>query len=283
MASEDAVAGGPGIVTLLTDFGLSDAYAGVIKGVILSTAPDARIVDLTHDVPPHDVARGAFLLETAWGFLPSGTVHLAVVDPGVGSARRRVAFAAGGHLFVGPDNGVLSGGLAESSRGRRAAGEQFTAREIELPPDVTAVTIENDRLFRRAVSATFEGRDVFAPAAAHLARGGSLGDLGPRTDRLLAFPAFRAPRRDGGLAGVVVHVDRFGNLITDVRGEDLPSRPAFVVGGRRLGLAPTYAASSGLSAILSSAGFVEIAMANGNAARVLGVGPGDEVRVAGDA
>jgi S-adenosylmethionine hydrolase len=250
-----------------------------MKGVILSTAPHARVVDLTHDVPPQAIVRGAFLLETAWRFFAAGTVHVAVVDPGVGSSRRRVVFAVDGHFFIGPDNGVLSGGLPDSARGLRGLDEDYDARPVELPPGLSAVVVENEALFRRPVSATFEGRDVFAPVAAHLARGGPLDDLGRRITALQAFPAFRAPSRDGSLAGIVLHEDRFGNLITDIRAADLPHDAVFVAGGVRLRLSSTYAASTGLSAIVSSAGFVEIAMANGSASRVLGLAQGDTVRV----
>ena len=145
--------GGPrGVITLLTDFGLDDAYVGIVKGVLLGINPRARLVDLTHTVPPQDVRRAALLLEAAWRFFPRGTVHLAVVDPGVGSARRPIAVEAGGHYFVGPDNGLL--------------GFCFDL------PGARAVALTATRYHRRPVSRTFHGRDIFAPAAAHLfARG----------------------------------------------------------------------------------------------------------------
>ena len=287
---DDSLSGSRRVITLLTDFGLSDAYVGVMKGVILSRAPSASIVDLTHEVAPQAITQGAFLLETAlrqaqdaaWRFFPAASVHLAVVDPGVGTPRRRLALSAGGHYFVGPDNGVLSAALPASTRGSRRPGESYESRTVSLTAEVIAVAIENEALLLRPVSATFEARDAFAPAAAHLAAGGALADLGPRVHEAKALPAFRAPVLGEGLEGRVIHVDRFGNLITDILVGDLPSQPAFSVAGRRLRLAETYAAASGLAAIVGSSGFVEVALTMGSAAAVLGLGPGDRVKVTGN-
>lgn len=278
MASEDALTGPP-VVTLLTDFGVADPYVGVMKGVILAKAPSAQVVDLTHEVPPQQALQGALLLETAWRYFPPGTVHVAVVDPGVGTARARLAISSGGHYFVGPDNGLLSSSLPDGVRGARQPGALYESRRIQLPADVSAVVIDNASLFRHPVSSTFEGRDVFAPAAAHLASGGALSDLGHRVTSIGAFPAFRAPRSGSALEGLVLHVDRFGNLITDIRPEDSPPAPSFRIAGRRLALATTYETASGPSAIVGSSGFVEIAVPNGSAARVLGAGTGDVVTV----
>jgi S-adenosylmethionine hydrolase len=280
MASENALASPrPPIITLLTDFGLRDTYVGMMKGLILSAAPSVRIVDLTHEVAPQDVVGGAFLLETAWRYFPEGTVHVAVVDPGVGTARKRVAIASGGHIFIGPDNGVLSSSIPDAVRGQRPVGGAYEAKRVELPPKILAVSIENRARFRSPVSATFEGRDVFAPVAAHFANGGVLEDLGPRLPAIEAFPAFRAPKSAEGIDGLVIHVDRFGNLITDIRREDLPPGPSVTVDGRPVPLVLTYAEASGPNAIISSSDFLEIAVPNGNAARVLGAGPGSRVHV----
>ena len=282
MVSEHALSRPPGPITLTTDFGYDDAYVAQMKGVILGAAPGAPIVDLSHAVPPQAVLDAAFLLELAWRAFPAGSVHVVVVDPGVGTARRRVAIAAGGSFFVGPDNGCLSAALTLGPRGLRAPGDAYKSRAVALPPDVAAVAIEAEALLRRPVSATFEGRDVFAPAAAHLGRGGALADLGLAVTTIEAFPAFRAPRDAGGaIDGRVLRVDRFGNLITDVRGEDLPPSPVLAVGGRTIrGLAPTYGEARGLSAIIGSGGFVEIALPNGSAARELGLGAGARVNLA---
>ena len=267
------------IVTLLTDFGLADTYAGVMKGVILSRAPAVDVVDLTHEVAPGAVEPAAFLLEGAWRYFPEGSVHVAVVDPGVGTQRRRIALHSGSHYFVGPDNGVLSAALPEQARGHRAADEDYAMHSVALPDGVEAVVIENENLLLRPVSATFEGRDVFAPAAAHLASGGALLDLGRPIESLLAFPAFRAPAQDGRIEGLVLHVDRFGNLITDIAAEDLPPSPSFTVAGRTLALSHTYGDASGPAAIVSSSGSVEIAISRGSAALVLGAGFLDRVVV----
>jgi S-adenosylmethionine hydrolase len=274
MVSQDPLSGA-GILTLLTDFGHSDAYVGVMKGIILARAPGAQLVDLTHDVPPQAAESAAFLLEGAWRYFPAGTVHLVVVDPGVGTRRRRIALRVEGQYFVGPDNGVLSAALPDDVRGARAAGAAYVAREVALPPNVAAVLIESESVLHQPLSATFEGRDAFAPAAAHLAVGGSLDELGPPGATMLALPAFRAPRaEDGSLAGRVVHVDHFGNLITDIRATDLLASPLIEVAGRTLRLVQTYAESDRLCAIVSSNGSVEVAMPNGSASDALGIGRG---------
>ncbi len=148
MVSQDSLSAS-GIVTLLTDFGLSDAYVGVMKGVILAKAPTAKLVDLTHDVAPQAVDSAAFLLEGAWRYFPAGTVHLVVVDPGVGTRRRRIALRAEGQYFVGPDNGVLSAALPDAVRGKRAVDAAYVAREVALPPDVEAVLIESETVLRQ--------------------------------------------------------------------------------------------------------------------------------------
>jgi S-adenosylmethionine hydrolase len=268
------------LITLTTDFGLSDAYVGAMKGVIATMCPAARVVDLTHDVEPQNVLTGAFLLETAWRYFPAGTVHVAVVDPGVGTARRRLAISADGHNFVGPDNGVLSAALADETRGTRAPGEVYERRTVRLPNSVTAVSIDNEVLMRPSLSATFEGRDVFAPAAAYLAGGGAIGELGPVVDAVEALPAFRAVATLAGIEGRILHVDRFGNLITDIRAADLPDAPVFRAGGRTIeGISHTYESSNGIAAIVGSSGFVELAQSRGQASQVLGLGQGDRVRV----
>jgi len=268
------------IITLLTDFGLSDTYVGAMKGVILSAAPHVRIVDLTHEVPAQGVLQGAFLLQTAWRSFPAGTIHVAIVDPGVGGARRRLALRCEGQVFIGPDNGVLSGALPDEVRGYRAAGESYVVHQARLPDSIEAVTIDAG-LFSTP-SATFEGRDVFAPAAALLTNGKPLEELGTRIDAINAFPAFKAPARgEDALDGVILHSDRFGNLITDIRAADLTSLPVVIVADKRVTLARTYEEAAGLTAIVGSSGFVEIALPNGSAAQALGLGPGDTVRVEG--
>jgi S-adenosylmethionine hydrolase len=258
----------PPAITLLTDFGTDDIYVGVMKGVLRRLAPHSAVIDLTHAVAAQDVVQGAFLLEQAWRHFPPGTVHLVVVDPGVGTSRRRLALKSEGHYFVGPDNGVLSAALPDAARGQRSAGQQYEPHEVDVPQGVRAVAGEGGAAAN--VSATFEGRDVFGPAAAFLANGGDLEQIGRPVERLLALPAFRAPE----LRGVVLHVDRYGNLVTDIRGADLSPDTQFEVAGRRLRLVRTYGEASELCAIVGSGGYVEVALPNGSAAAALGLGKG---------
>lgn len=243
------------VVTLLTDFGISDTYVGMMKGVIASIAPDAHVVDLTHDVPPQDVQAGAFHLMVAYGYFPPGTVHVAVVDPGVGTGRAIITVRAGGHLFVGPDNGVLRWAVESAGGAERA------------------VRVENRDYALPVVSATFHGRDVMAPAAAHLARGLPLESLGPAAETLAgeAFPESHAGR------GIVVHVDRFGNCITNLR----PPLGATVdVLGRHLPVVRTYGDAPPRQpvALVGSASLLEIAINGESAAARLGIGRGTPVQ-----
>lgn len=272
------------IITLTTDFGTEDPYVGIMKGVILGLSPQASLVDLTHAVGPQQVLQGSFLLGTAYRYFPPGTIHLAVVDPGVGTGRRALAVQGGGYYFVAPDNGLLSHvlwelGLRSRSRGKRPV-------PTNVGPGVTAVSLTNPRFWLHPVSSTFHGRDIFAPVGAHLSLGIGLEELGDEVSSLLLYPLSRRQRqRDGTLLGQVLHIDHFGNLITDIKGEDLPGDPlSIVVGGRTIhGLSPSYAAGTvhepSLLAMVGSAGYLEVSARNGSAAALLGVGPGDPVRI----
>lgn len=253
-----------GVVTLLTDFGLDDPYVGVVKGVLLGINPAARLVDLTHGVPPQDVLRGALALEGAYRCFPPGTVHLAVVDPGVGGPRRALLVAADSHYFVGPDNGLfgflLDAGVA------------------------TAVALTNPRYHRRPVSRTFHARDIFAPVAAHCSLGVPLTRFGPpvRDPVGLRWPR---PRADGEeVLGQVLLGDRFGNLLTNVTAADLPGPGARwvveIARARIRGLVGTYAERppGALGALVESSGRVEVFVRDGSARERLGAGPGTPVR-----
>ncbi len=264
------------IIALLTDFGLADPYVGAMKGVVLSLNPDAVLVDISHQVRPQAVEQGAFLLEQAYPYFPPWTVFVAVVDPGVGTARRALALRTPRAFLVGPDNGLLSAALPEAVR--EQAGEGPAA--VTLPEGYIAVAIENERYFRHPVSSTFHGRDIFAPSAAYLSLGTPLESLGPVVTEVVALPPFRArPRPDGALAGKVVHVDRFGNLVTNIRSRDLPGGHIEVeVCGRRVpGLVRTYAEAEGLCALIGSAGYLEIALPMGSAAEALGADIGAQL------
>jgi len=265
------MAGSPPIA-LLTDFGSRDGYPGVMKGVILGIAPGAALVDLTHEIAPQDVAGAAWVLHTAWRYFPLGTIFLCVVDPGVGSTRRPIALAASGRLFVGPDNGLFSYVLAAA------------------PPD-EAVALDDPRFHLPHPSATFHGRDIFGPCAAHLARGIPLGKLGSAIamTSLVTFVLPRPVWQGDMLHGQVLHVDRFGNLITDVAGAlaaallATPSARLAVAGRDISARAHTFAEGpEGEPFLLAdSSGHLAIAVRNGSAAALLDAGRGDEVVASG--
>lgn len=242
------------IIALLTDFGQRDHYAGVMKAVITGIAPGARLIDVSHSVPSQAVLAGQRLLRASVPYFPPGTIFLAVIDPGVGSARRPMALRSGGHIFVGPDNGLFTPWL----------------------PGEVAVELASPEYRLPVTSATFHGRDVFAPAAAHLASGIPIERLGPRLmDPVLLSPPEPSKRKDGTIVGEVVYVDGFGNLITNI--------PAMRGGSIHLGchLVPvrhTYAdAEPGdLLALTSSEGELEIAVRDGSAAERLGAALGEQ-------
>jgi S-adenosylmethionine hydrolase len=248
------------VITLLTDFGLADTYVGQMKGAMLAIAHDAMLVDLTHAVPPQDVRAGAFLLWSAVEAFAAGTLHLAVVDPGVGSARRAIGIRSRrGDLFVGPDNGLLLPAV------------------IRLGGTDLAVELTERRYWRPSPSSTFHGRDIFGPVAAHLANGVPLEAVGRRISDLqqLRFPE---PR---GLEGEVIHVDAFGNLVTNLPATSLPDRFQVIVQGHTAQAAPHYQAvqPGELLALVGSAGLLEISVREGSAAAVTGATRGAPVTV----
>lgn len=257
-------------IALTTDFGTADGYTGEMKGVLLTRVPEVRIVDVTHRIRPGDVAAGAWALRRVWDRFPEDTVHLVVVDPGVGSDRRPLAAKIAARWFVGPDNGLLT----------HVIGQEDVGDARRLDPDAVG---------REPHSDTFHGRDLFAPAAAHLVAGGSPAGLGPRVDpgslvRLSTPKPVRRPRPDGSeeIRGRIVHVDRFGNLISDVPSDWLPDSPVVAVGSHRLeDVGRSFAAVARGEAVLirGSGGTLEICVRGGSAAEVLGVGRGASVRV----
>lgn len=272
------------LVTLTTDFGTADGYVGTMKGVILSIAPDAQLVDISHEIAPQNVRQAAYVLYTAYPFFPPHTVHLVVVDPGVGSTRRPIALRTPAGTFVGPDNGVFS---------------YVMARE----PVEALVELRDPRYRLPQVSHTFHGRDVFAPAAAHLAAGVSITALGPPVLDPVTFPPPCLEITPEGITGEVLHADRFGNVITSIgrlvwSEDELSFEPAFrkaggggwarfkageatiVVAGREIaGVHHTYAevAPGDVLALVGSEGHLEIAVREGSAARRLGLRSGDRV------
>jgi len=267
------------VITLTTDFGTSDHYVAAMKGVILSINPNATIVDVSHAVRPQQVAEGAFLLQAVRPYFPTGTVHLAVVDPGVGTERRALILATPDGFFVGPDNGILSPALPDSARPRRSRAEPSA---VPLPAGYTAVAIAERRYLREPVSDTFQGRHIFAPVAAHLTLGAGPESFGEVVPTVLALPPFRARRRrDGSLSGRVVHVDRFGNLTSDIRAVDVGAGEVTVeLAGLVLrGLSKTYGQADGLIALIGSSGYIEIALPGDSAAQLLDVDLGTPVVV----
>jgi S-adenosylmethionine hydrolase len=258
-------------ITLLTDFGLTDAYVGVMKGVIAGIAPGRSLIDLSHMVPPQDIATAAWLIHTSHAYFPPGTVHLCVVDPGVGSARLPIALATARATFVAPDNGVLSYVLASE-------------------PIVAAVALTNPAYHLPQQSTTFHGRDVFAPAAAHLAAGVPLAELGQRLDpaQLVRLPLYRPEPRPGGLRAHVLHSDHFGNLITDIGPDRAPAvlaNTALTVTVNGVQIARRYryyaaAPDDGMPFLVAdSSGHLAIAVRNGNAAALLGAQRGTPLDV----
>ncbi len=274
----------PPIVALLTDFGLSDAYVGTMKGVLLALCPAARLVDLTHDVQPQNVRQAAYLLVTAYPYFPADTVFLVVVDPGVGTARAPIAVETDHGRYVAPDNGVLSYVLAETGGGR-------------------AYALENPAYRLAETSQTFHGRDIFAPVAAHLAAGVPVSAFGPAQETLTTLPAPQLVIAPDRVDGEVLHIDHFGNVITSIGRlawagpEALRFAPRFggrvsapetlnaatcqvLVGGRAIGpVRPTYGAvpPGALIALIGSAGQLEIGINQGHAASALGAAIGDPV------
>ncbi len=265
------------IITLVTDFGLDDPYVAVMKGVILGINPGAVIVDISHAIEPQNIAQAAFLLGTSHRYFPEGTIHVAVVDPGVGSRRRAIILKTPSAYFVAPDNGILSYVLAEASA---RASEPGTG-ERELSPGLEAVAITNPRFWRHPVSSTFHGRDIFAPVAAHLSLGVPLHQFGEAVHSVFAL-ALPQPHiaADGLVIGHIVHIDRFGNLITDIGGSLIDEDMVIETCGHQImGLSSCYSEADELLALMGSSGNLEIAARDDSAAQMLGAKIGDDVRV----
>lgn len=262
------------VISLLTDFGTDDEYVGLVKAVIYGIVPGADVVDLCHRIAPQDVAGAAFLISSAWRYFPEDSVHLVVVDPGVGTDRAIIAVKSAGHTFVAPDNGVLT-------------------LIFEKDPEARIVRVENQAFFRGKVSPTFHGRDIFAPVGAHLLRGISMDQLGPEVAagslRRIEVAA-RGIDAHGQIVGAVVWVDRFGNLITDIevdeveriRGEqDGPPLQVHIAGRILTGVCRSYGdvEPGGALVVVGSRGTLEIAVNCGSASAKLGCVRGEPVRV----
>ena len=259
------------LITLLTDFGTTDYFVAAVKGVILAANPNACLVDITHEIAPHDIEAGAFTLLAACSSFPAGTIHLAVVDPGVGSSRRPILIKAGEQFFVGPDNGIFSY-VCDQSAG----------------PEIVHLT--NTKYFHHPVSPTFNGRDIFAPVVAALSTGTKPGELGKKIKDYVRLQPLKAETsRRGEIVGRIIHIDRFGNCVTNITQAELTAN--MITAGAKLRLKRKVVKSfrnyfvedtgskDQVFAIWGSAGFLEIAAAGESAAKVLNARRGDPVIV----
>jgi S-adenosylmethionine hydrolase len=259
------------VITLTTDFGTNDHYVGAMKGVIVDIVPDAQIVDITHAVQAYDVLDGALAISQAYSYFPNGTIHMVVVDPGVGTARRPILASSDGYHFVAPDNGVLSMVYAREER-------------------IHVRHITSDHYFRQPVSNTFHGRDIFAPVAAYLAKQVDSHKFGDEIEDFVKFAAPKPkPAGENKIRGVVLKIDRFGNLVTNVTAADVPAlfvtNPGafkIVVGTREITDIRTAYAEGGpgeVFGILGSMGYLEIVANRAAAAQITGAGKGSEVSI----
>jgi S-adenosyl-L-methionine hydrolase (adenosine-forming) len=252
------------IITLTTDFGTRDGFTAQMKGVILGIRPRVHIIDVTHDVHPFSILEGALVVKGVSRYFPAGTIHVAVVDPGVGSLRRGIVVQGGGQLYVGPDNGLFSFIIADN-------------------PDWEIREITNSDLMLPDPHPTFHGRDVFAPVAAHIAAGVPVSRVGPAVVDPVMIDVPRPINIPAGITGEVIHVDRFGNLSSNIEAKHLEYRVAAVeVGGMRISGISSYfgeVPEGTALALINSFGLLEIAVNRGDASRVLGVGVGDSVSV----
>ncbi len=251
------------IITLTTDFGYKDPFAAEMKGVILSINPDAVIIDITHSIQPQDIEETAYVIGSSFSYFPSGTIHIVVVDPGVGSGRKPLILDAAGCYFVGPDNGVFSHILCFSQ-------------------PVKGVYITEERYMRSKESPTFQGRDLFAPAGAWLSKGLPAEEFGPPAKDFVTFPVPRSEVTHGGISGEVIYVDSFGNAITNIKVSDLTSFAGhYVVEANNTIVHPVkYYAEAGetsLSCLVNSSGYLELFVNKGNAAEKYGIKKGDKV------
>ncbi len=262
------------IITLTTDFGISDPYVGMMKGIILAVNPAARIIDLTHSIEPQNLVQAGWAIKTAFTVFPAGTVHMIVVDPGVGTDRRIIAIETGNYIFLSPDNGVLT----------------FVMEEIEAG---RVYHIDNQDYFLKKISRTFHGRDIFAPVSAHISTGIDIGKMGTRihADDLVTLDISRPHITDNGrLTGSIMNIDRFGNLTTDISKEllekifpEIPPERLFIQikADEINGLSESYQSveKNCPLAIIGSSGFLEIALNCGSAASFYQASMGDPITI----
>lgn len=263
------------IIALLTDFGTKDYFVGAMKGAILSISENAQIVDITHEIPPQNIESAAFTLRACYKDFPAKTIFVAVVDPGVGSNRKAILVETKTHFFIAPDNGLLSFVFNEggSTRGSKGA-DNLNFRVFELT---------NEKYFAEKISRTFHGRDIFAPVAAHLANGVEPSEFGRKIENFVCFET-TAPQRISGeiIEAEIIYIDRFGNLITNLRAEDLPDGFSLEINGETIDKLRNFyaeAEADELFMIWGSAGFLEIAAMQNSASKLLNAENGGKVSV----
>ncbi len=257
-----------GIITLTTDFGYSDPFVGQMKGAILSIHPHTIIVDLTHDIPSHDIEGAGFVLASSYAFFPEGTIHIAVVDPGVGSDRKGIIISSRNHFFIGPDNGIFSGIVTDNG-------------------SYHAIQITNAQFMLPVKGPTFHGRDIFAPAASWLARGTEMAEFGSAVEDLFLLDFPKPEIHETGVSGQIVYIDKFGNAITNIRKNSIDVGEAGVYLLRRekdmiaVSFAPNYAdaRSRRLHALFNSSGYLELFVNRKSAASLHGIRKGDKVLI----
>ena len=276
------------IVSLTTDFGAAGGYVGAMKGVILGIDPSVALVDISHEVPPQDIAHVAFVLGGAYRYFTPDTVHVAVVDPGVGTSRRSILVVTPTGRFLAPDNGLLTYVLADhqvrgspTGTGVSGEGEFMQPVTLPVPEGCSAYVLTRSAYWHHPVSDTFHGRDVFAPVAAHLSLGVPPDQMGDAVEDLVCLDLHYRERHGGVVEGRIIFVDHFGNLVSNIRSSLLPGGGVEVEVGSTVihGLSRTYAETEGMAALVGSHGYLEIAERNGNAAGRLGVGVGSRVKV----
>jgi S-adenosylmethionine hydrolase len=272
------------VITLTTDFGTGDGYVASMKGVILGINPQATVVDISHSVEPQFIRQASFILHTSWRSFPEGSIHIVVVDPGVGSHRRAVILKTPSAYFIAPDNGALSYAIHELSdvqgAHNHAKADQAAIRAV--PQGCEAVSLTVKEYWRHPVSATFHGRDVFAPVAAHLSLDIPMKEFGEKVESLTVFP-IPVPFKDatGHTIGHIIHIDRFGNLVTNLRSRDIPPGGAAVeIRNQRIdNTGHYYSQGSGLMALIGGNDYLELSFRDGSAASMLGARVGDSIKL----
>ena len=268
------------LITLASDFGTQDGYVASMKGVILQICPDANIVDVSHDLQPFVVEAASFVIAGAYRYYPPEAIHVAIVDPGVGTRRRPILLDTPNGIFLAPDNGLLTHVLlaneAEPTVGNDSPSQLV---ELKIPIDCKAYRLDEPKYWLGNVSSTFHGRDIFAPVAAHIASGVVTTDVGTRIESVLSLNLQYAVHDGNATIGRVVHVDRFGNLVTNIKPRLTDGVLVNVKGNTIEGLSVSYKDREGLLAIIGSHGYLEVAVTEGDAAEYLGAHVGDVVSV----